>query len=101
MKTLQKGAVGVLLIFPLCDGASKPINVATATLIELKFKKPNGAIVTKTATLVNDGKDGLVSYVTEAGFLDQSRTWQVQARIVTATIDIPSAPAEFTVADNL
>lgn len=101
MTDIQKNAVGVPLIFPLYDGDNKPLDVSDATLIELTFKKPNGTKVVKTAAKIPSSDGNLVQYVTEAGFLDQARTWQVQARIVTPAIDIPSQLGQFTVADNL
>ena len=101
---VQLGAVGVHLKFPITDQDNKPLDVSQATTLNLVFKKPDGSIVVKTAALVNTGTDGLVEYVTEAGFLDQVKTWRVQCEIVDPNInniDLPTEIGEFTVGGNL
>ena len=103
MNEIQKNAVGVPMDFELLDGDGAILNVASATLIELKFKSPiTGTVTTKTATKVNGGTDGLVRYVTESGMFVEAGNWQMQARIVTPTpSDIPTQIVQFKVLDNL
>lgn len=103
MTNIQLGAVGVPLIFPLYDEDNLPLNVAAADSITLTFRAPSGAKVSKAATKITGGDNNQVQYITEAGFLNEARTWRVQARIVTsaAGTDLFSLIAEFVVADNL
>ena len=58
-----------------------PVNVSTATLLQITFSKPDASIVVKTASFVTDGTDGNIKYVTVAGDLDQSGTWSLQADV--------------------
>ncbi len=101
MIPLQKNAVGVPLIVPLIGADNLPLNVSAAIQLQLTFKKPQGQTITKTASLVTNGTDGQVQYITETGFLDQPGTWLIQARIITASNDWPSQIGQFTVTDNL
>jgi hypothetical protein len=57
------------------------INISTATVKELIFRKPNGTSVTQTASFSTDGTDGDIKYVTIAGDLDEPGIWRVQAEV--------------------
>lgn len=64
------------------DDVETVVDLTTATLLRISFKKPNGTFVPKTATIVNPpGTDGLIRYVFVAGDLDQEGCWQWQARV--------------------
>lgn len=56
-------------------------DISAATALALKFRKPDGTVVTKTAAFVTDGTDGLLQYVTQAGDLDAAGRWQVEGEI--------------------
>ena len=43
MPTIQKGAIGVVFIFTVCDGAGKVVNISTADLLEAYFFKVRAA----------------------------------------------------------
>lgn len=57
------------------------VDISSADEIKILFKKPDGTEVEKTAALVNDGTDGLMSYTTESGFLDQAGSWKLQGYV--------------------
>ena len=54
-------------------------NITGATL-QLKLKKPSGAVVVKTGTIVN-GAAGTWSYSWASGDIDEDGTWWVQPRV--------------------
>jgi len=57
------------------------INISTATSKVIYLTKPSGEVLTKTASFVTDGTDGLIHYATVDGDLDESGIWKIQARI--------------------
>ena len=61
------------------DGAAK--DVSAADTITFKFRKENNSVVAKTGVFVNSGTDGLVKYISEAGFLDMKGEWDWQVYV--------------------
>lgn len=57
------------------------IDISDATNLTIYFYKPDGTILTKTATFVTDGTDGQIKYPSVDGDLDQSGIWRIQAKI--------------------
>ena len=64
------------------DQNGEIVDVSGANILELIFKAPSGEIKTFNATLVNDGTDGEIECITEAGDINEPGDWQWQARIV-------------------
>lgn len=58
-------------VFPLND----------ASVIKFKFYKPSSDVVEKTATLVTDGLDGKMQYITGTNDLDETGMWRLQGYI--------------------
>lgn len=59
------------------------VDLSTASELYLIFKKPGtSGTVTKTASLHTDGTDGIITYTTVEGDMDEVGTWKVQAKIV-------------------
>jgi hypothetical protein len=77
------------------------VDISTATVKTLIFKKPRGTVVSKTATFSTDGTDGKLKYITESGFLDQTGFWKVQAELTTPDYIGRTKEAIFTVRANL
>ena len=71
------GDVGTQLVVSMDD------DVSTATITQIKLKKPgrDGSTVVKTAALDGDGSDGLIVYVTEASVLDTEGWWTIQGYV--------------------
>jgi hypothetical protein len=57
-------------------GVLVPVNISSATILQIKFISPNGTQITKAATLSTNGSDGKMKYVTEAGFLTPHGVWR-------------------------
>lgn len=77
------------------------VDVSTASLKEIVFKKPDKTIVTKPAAFVTDGIDGEIQYITIDGDLDAKGTWYIQARVTLPTGTWSSDIDKFKVYDNL
>lgn len=57
------------------------VDVSAATLIYMKFQRPDTTGFTRVAGFKTDGTDGIVRYVTVAGDLDQPGGWKVDVEI--------------------
>jgi hypothetical protein len=92
--------VGSVFKVTIYDGATV-VDLSGATSIVLTFKKPNKALVRKTATNFTDGKDGVVKYTTVAGDLDIAGNWKLQAEVLFTSGHWWSNIVEFPVYPNL
>lgn len=97
---IHKGDIGTAFQVTLKDG-STTLDLSTATTKQLKFKKPAGTIVTKTASFITDGTDGAIEYVTVDGDLDEAGNWNIQAYIVIGSTAFHSDLGDFIVYPNL
>ena len=79
---IHVGDIGTIFEITLTD-CEDIVDVSSANILELIFKLPDNAetILTKTATLVTDGTDGVISYTTIEGDLSISGKWKLQAQI--------------------
>ncbi len=60
-----------LVVFTANDN---PISVAGASTLQIKFRKPSGDVVTKTAAFVS-GSNTTITYTTADGDLDEVGVW--------------------------
>lgn len=80
--TVRMASVGVDIIIPLTDSKGNPIDLEFATVMTLFMTPPNTETTNpKNATKVGSGKDGQISYRTQAGDLTAPGDWKVQARV--------------------
>jgi hypothetical protein len=98
---LRVGDIGASIRVTIRDQDNVVVSLATTTTRQLFLRKPSGAVLTKTAALVSGGTTGIMEYVSIAGDLDVPGDWQLQARIVTASIDLKSSIAAMPVRGNL
>ena len=81
------------------DGSAK--NLSGFSTLQLIFKKPSGSKLTKTASFLTDGTDGIITYTSASGDLDEDGNWFIQARIADGGSDRKSDIGKFKVHDNL
>lgn len=77
---IHYGDIGVNFNITVMNG-SVPLDVSNTDHIYIIFQKPDGSDLTKTGTLITDGKDGAIKYTTVSSDLDQIGTWQIQAKV--------------------
>lgn len=83
------------------DEESEIVDVSSADEKVLKFQKPDKTVVEKTASLVTDGTDGKIKYVSEEDFLDLPGLWSVQGYVVLGGGQFHSDIHKFRVHRNL
>lgn len=81
------------------DGVA--LDVSTASAKQIKFRKPSGVTVSKTADFDTDGSDGVIKYAATSGFIDEIGTWRIQGRIVNASGEWSSQIKPFTINKNI
>lgn len=85
---LHEGDVGTRITYYCRDGETAVDISSASSTKNLVFKKPGGSIVTKPAIFgdgeggTGNGSEGILVYVTEAGFLSQTGEWAVQGQVV-------------------
>jgi hypothetical protein len=63
----------------------QPIDISSATDIDIIFSKPDGTSVIKSAVFVTDGTDGKIKYITIDNDIDQAGVWKIQAVVTLGT----------------
>jgi hypothetical protein len=78
------------------------VDVSGASVKQIKFRKPSGAVVTKTATSVS-GDPSMIEYAFTAGELDEAGYWEAQPYLegVAGWTGHGDITVEFEVAANL
>lgn len=81
MEQAQVGAVN-LIIRGTVKEDDVVVDVSTCTTKQMILRKPNGAVLTKTAVFDTDGIDGKLKYLTVSGDLDVAGSWSAQAYVI-------------------
>jgi hypothetical protein len=102
MLEVRIGDIGtrfILVAWNQAADAVLPIN--DADVLEIDFRKPDGSVVTKTASLVTDGTDGQFYYDSVEGFLDAAGAWSAEGYIEKPSWQGHTSRIKFSVADVL
>lgn len=82
MESVQKDAIGVVIICTITEDGSA-VDVSTVSTKQIILQKPDGsAALTKTASFTNTGTDGKIQYTTISGDLNVTGIWNIQGAIV-------------------
>lgn len=83
------------------DGGIVDLSDNDITAKQFLFKKPDGTLLTKTATLYTDGTDGIAKYLTLSTDLSAAGKWSLQGKITLMNGVIYSNIIRFDVKENL
>ncbi len=96
---IHKNDIGTKFQITVYDGTSV-VDVTGGTK-NIIFKKPGGTVVTHTAS-DEDATNGVISYTTVDGDLDEIGIWRIQAKITTAGGSVfKTDVSTFKVFDNI
>lgn len=98
---IHLGDVGTVFTATILDENGAAVDVSSASELTLVYNKPDGTAIERTAVLVNDGTDGMISYTTIALDIDQVGTWRVQGYVAIGTSEFYSDVHVFRVYPNL
>ena len=97
---IRKDNIGIQFVVNVKDG-DDPEDISAYTTRQIIIRKPNGSILTKTATLSTDGTDGACYCVSEDGDLDLVGVYRLQIRLSTSSVDYTTNIGSFRVSTNL
>ncbi len=92
--------VGTRFVVTVKDENDDIVDISGATVTFI-FHRPDGTQLHKPATLVNDGTDGQVKYITESGDLNTHGNWRLQAFVDFGTREWYSDIIKFKVYNNI
>lgn len=96
------GDVGTLFQVKIVDcDTGLAIDISSATVKQIVFEDPLGAVVRQTASFVTDGTDGWLEYSVVDGDLDMSGTWKIQGYVEGIGFKNSSTTTTFEVSDVL
>lgn len=99
---IHLGDVGTIFRVRIIDDSTGvPIDISSAVVKTVKFKKSNGVILEKAATFTTNGTDGYMQYSTIQGDLNVSGTWTIQGFVQGSTFRNNSEINTFTVNANI
>lgn len=81
---IRQSEVGVQLGVTAVDSQSAAIDISGAQTLTMRFERPDGSRITKTASLTGDGTDGKLHFATTADFPDTPGWWSRQGEVVWA-----------------
>lgn len=77
------------------------VDLSSASIIQLIFKKPSGDTLTVDATLHTDGTDGIIYYNAVDGDINESGIWKLQSYVMVGSAAYSSTVGTFKVECNL
>ncbi len=95
------GDVGTVFRVILTDHTGAVLDVSGATAKSVVFARADGTRFQVDAAFETDGTDGIITYTTLAGDLDQIGQWRLQAAVTMADWDGRSSIATFVVGERL
>ncbi len=93
--------VGTRFKLTLEDGDGTAVNIATATVKEFVFRRPDGTTLEVDASFFTDGSDGILYYDTVDGDINMAGQWKVQAYVLMTGFGGHSEERVFQVHKNL
>ncbi len=97
---IHKDDIGTLFKCTIKDG-NTIVDVSSVTTKQLIFKKPSGALLTKAASFFTDGTDGIITYASASGDLNEVGTWRLQGFVDFGSTEFKSDIQRFKVHKNL
>lgn len=104
----EKTSIEILVRDCVPPDVSKILDITSATDLTIRFKRENGSEIEKpgviyTGGLKGNGADGIVQYITEAGFITKSDIGTLHAIAIITFADgskYHSSPTEYEVKAN-
>ncbi len=95
------GDFGTVFKFTILNQDEEILDVSTVSGIFFVFEKPDTSQIEKDGDIFTDGKDGIVFYTLESGFIDTAGYWKIQVRTTSPTANWNSTVVRFKVEEEL
>lgn len=93
--------VGTEFRIAITDDDSAIVDLSSATVLQIIFKKPDSTDLVVEANLYTDGTDGIIYYNAVEGDLDQSGLYKIQGYVEIGAGSFYSSIGSFKVHCNL
>jgi hypothetical protein len=97
---IQENTVGLVIRLTIKEKGQTQ-NLSTSTVKQIIIGKPDGTKLTKTASFMTDGTDGVIQYVTVLGDLTPAGTFSVQSYLEMPDFQGKSTISTFGVNANI
>lgn len=77
----QLGTIITIEMTQVINNADVAIDLSTATLAQIDFKKPDNTITTVSATILSPATSGLIRYIDNTGIFNLRGRWQVRGKV--------------------
>lgn len=99
---IHVGDVGTVITLTIYeDDGTTAIDVSAATTKTIYIKKPDGTVITGTASFTTNGSDGKIYYAGVSGDFSTPGTYQVQGYVEIGSAKYYSAKGSFRVLNNI
>lgn len=95
MSTPHINDFGTTFRITLTDANGDAVDISTATIKQIWFKKPDGTVLSKDAVFLTDGTDGIIQWVATAGVLILKGLWEIQGRVSAVAFQYSSVKGSF------
>lgn len=97
---IHLGDIGTSFRITVKDGG-EIVDLSTTTVKQIIFRKPDRSTLTKNASFVTDGTDGLIEYISVLNDLDTIGLWSIQVYLENPDGNWSSDIGTFRVHSNL
>lgn len=97
----QEGDGDIQVVISVIDDSGVAVDISGASALVLLMQKPSGTTESKTATLINNGRDGKMGYALDASDLDQSGIYQFQGSFAIVGVPKSTIVGQVKVAENI
>lgn len=98
--SIRVGDVGTVLEATILENGAA-LDISAATEMILYLRKPNRAVLEKTAIFQTDGTDGIIQYTTVEDDLSMAGHWDIQGKVTLPGGEWKSTIRGFEVEANL
>lgn len=97
---IQNGCVGIVFSITF-EANGSAIDISNAQSKSIIFKKPDGTKIEKSASFYTDGTDGIITYTSASGDIDQNGVWRMQGYCAVNSSTHYTSIGNFRVLSNL
>ena len=98
---IHQNDIGTEIRVQINDCNNNALDISAADTKVIVFKKPNGESISRAASFVTNGSDGLLYYIIADGDLDQVGSWKIQGVVTVGAYIWHSNFESFKVLRNL
>lgn len=100
-ENIHQNDIGTVFKLTIKDSNGNVVDISSASVKQVVFKKPDLTTVTKNCNFLTDGTDGIVTYTVASGDLDVAGIWMLQTYVVISGDEFRSNIISFKVHRNI